>query len=600
VTQLTPAPLYRTIVVVDVAGFTNPDRGLPDRLAVRQGMYEVLKTAFAESDVDFDSCVHDDRGDGALILLPPGTAKSVVADRLPDRIVVALRRYNSTRVPQAQFKLRVSLNSGDVLFDGNGWVGTAVDLAFRILDAPEAKTTLAQSDRMVAVISSEQFFTEVIERDPGLVPDSYQPIAVSVKQFSGMAYLRMLGDGMAPPAQPVAEREPRGDRSAAGALLEVIPEVGLEELRSRLAMLEVPRLTVLMSRVLGPAVPLPRFDLGSDAWSAFTFLSDFNAGPDGIPPAVSFLRLLAEEVGGDIGATITSWVGDQARRLRFGSALEQRWRNHVPIPDRPHLHLTIMLEPDSIDPDRCVLAFWRQDDPMVWPPALGGVREVRLEELESQVDEVILDAEGMWSRHSVSAAIEFILPRTLLNLPVQRWRKELGSGQPVPLRYDYRITIRSLERMRTKHWHRSWNVRWDSMLEDPSADRLHYSGSVNLEEHPIDAVLSDHRWVGLVMTTTPAPQPEPGAVPDELTAALRSGLPVIFWHPSVGPEELHQLIDWVLGGEDGFLDLPERRKMANSATTAPFNDSLVRDLVVMWDNPKRVIVLDQPLVPARQ
>jgi hypothetical protein len=231
VTHLPSAALYRTIIVVDVAGFTDPARGLSDRLAVRQGMYEVLKTAFAESDVDFDSCVHDDRGDGALILLPPDIAKSVVADRLPDRIVAALRRYNSTRIPSAQFKLRVNLNSGDVLNDGNGWVGSAVDLAFRILEASEAKSTLAESDRMVAFISSEQFFAEVIARDPGLVPEAYRRIAVSVKQFAGIAYLRMLGDDIASSPTPVAGL-PSADRS--GPLLGVISDVELQSERVKL------------------------------------------------------------------------------------------------------------------------------------------------------------------------------------------------------------------------------------------------------------------------------------------------------------------------------------------------------------------------------
>ncbi|MEU8414558.1 hypothetical protein AB0C24_17380 [Amycolatopsis japonica] len=53
--------LDRTIVVVDVVGFTAPDRNRLDRLAVHQGMYEVL------------------------ILLPPGTTESLVADLRPDR-----------------------------------------------------------------------------------------------------------------------------------------------------------------------------------------------------------------------------------------------------------------------------------------------------------------------------------------------------------------------------------------------------------------------------------------------------------------------------------------------------------------------------------
>jgi NTP-dependent ternary conflict system VMAP-like protein len=599
VTQLTPASLPRTIVVVDVVGFTNPDRRLGDRLAVRQGMYDVLKTAFAESDVDFDSCVSEDRGDGALILLPLGTANGVVVDRLPDRIVAALRRYNSTRTLQAQFKLRVGLNSGEVMYDGNGWVGHAVDSTFRILEAPEAKSALAQTDRMVAFICSDRFFLDVIDDDPGLVPGSYRQIPVSVKQFSGIAYLRMLGDGMAPATQNAPDRTvPPAE--VPEPVLAVIPETSLDRLRGKLTLLTVPRLAVVMSRSLGPAIPLPPLDEVTDAWSAYEVLSDYNAGPSGIPPAVMFLRLLAEEFSGDVGATITDVLSDQTRRLRLGPALERQQLSHVPIPDRPHLHLTILLEPDSIDPRRFTLASWRQDDPEVWPPALDRVREVTFDELEYRVDEVILQAEEMWAGQSVSAAVEFLLPRALLNLPVQRWRKEHASARPQPLRYDYRLSVRSLERTRFKYWHRPWNARWESMLEDPSAGRMHYSGCAEFAGHPIEAVLSGDQWIGLVMTGPPDPCPEPGDAPDELTAALRSGLPVIFWHPDAGPEDLRGLVDWILGGDSGFIDLPARRKLANTPRSSPFDDSLVRDLVIMWDDPKRVIVLDQPLIPARQ
>jgi len=287
VTQLTPA-LHRTILVVDVAGFTDPSRRLPDHLSVHQGMYEVLKAAFTDSDVDFDSCEREDRGDGALILVPPTVSKSTIADRLPDRLVAALRRYNSTRAPQARFKLRVGLHSGDIRHDGDGWVGNAVNLAFRFLDASEAKSALAESDRMVALISSEHFYTEVIKEDPGTEPESYREIAVSVKTFTGTAWLRLLGRDLS-------------DRASLGVdphehVLEVIPSGELESLRNWLTMSEVPRLAVIMSRAVGSAIPLPRRADVQTPWDAFSYLADFNAGPDGIPPSVLFLELLAEEV----------------------------------------------------------------------------------------------------------------------------------------------------------------------------------------------------------------------------------------------------------------------------------------------------------------
>ncbi len=596
--------LDRTIVVVDVAGFTAPERNPLDRLAVRRGMYEVLRIAFAESDVDFDSCVSEDRGDGALILLPPGTTKSLVADRLPDRIAVALRRYNHTRTPQAQIRLRVSLNSGEVLNDGNGWVGDAVDTAFRILDAQPAKEAFAESDRMIAFISSQRFFADVIAQDPGLLPELYSPIPVSVKTFTGMAYLRLHGELTVAATKPASfAAEATEDLFLAdlnNAVLELIPRKDLATLHRRLTRMEVPRLPVMVARALGPAVALPPLDGVTDAWDAFHLLTDFNAGPDGIPPAVTFLGLLAENVEGEQGAVLGNWIADHARSLRIGPAIAHQRQNRPPIPERPHLYLVIMIEPISADPTRCTLAFWRQDDPEVWPPALGGVREIGIDEVEYRVDDVILETEGVWSGQSVSASVEFLLPRTLINLPVQRWAKEHGTGQPQPLRYGYRLGIRSLERMRARHWHRAWNVRWDSMVKDPTADRLHYSGCEEFEGHPIDAILSDDHWVGLVLTKPPSPQPEPGAVPDELTAALRSGLPVVLWHPDAEPETLRELLDWVLAADDGFIKLPDRRKLANSGMAVPFKNSLAHDLVVMWDDPKRVIVLDQPLIPSRQ
>ncbi|MFD5245899.1 hypothetical protein ACFWIW_15200 [Amycolatopsis sp. NPDC058340] len=590
--------LDRTIVVVDVVGFTAPDRNRLDRLAVHQGMYEVLKIAFAESGVDFDSCAHEDRGDGALILLPPGTTKSLVADLLPERLAVALRRYNHTRTPQAQMRLRVSLNSGEVIGDDNGWVGDAVDIAFRILDAQPVKEAFAESDRTIAFISSERFFADVIEKDPGLLPELYHPLPVSVKTFTGTAYLRLHGDVI--PDAVVVRAEDLFPADLEGPVLELIPRKDLVGLRRHLTGMRVPNQAVMVSRALGPAVPPPRLDGVTDAWEVFQLLTDFNAGPDGIPPALTFLCLLAENAGGGKpDAMIEGWLANQARSLRLTPAFGHQRLTRTPIPDRPHLHLLIMLEPVSADPTRCTLAFWRQDDPEIWPPPLGDVREIGIEEVELRVDDVILETEGIWSGQSMSASVEFLLPRTLINLPVQRWAKEHETGQPQPLRYGYRLGIRSLERMRARHWHRAWHVRWDSMVKDPAPDRLHYSGCPEVGDHPIDAILSDEHWVGLVLAKPPSPQAKPGGAPDELTTALRSGLPVVLWHPDAEPETLRELLDWVLAAESGFNELPDRRKLANSGMAVPFRNSLAHDLVVMWDDPKRVIVLDQPLIPTR-
>ena len=601
--QLSPTE-HRTIVVVDVADFTNPSRIVHDLMTVQEGLYEVLKAAFADSGVDFDSCTSEDRGDGALVLVPAEVPKSQLADLLPDRLVAAVRRYNANRVDTARFKLRVALHAGDIRHNDKGWVGHALNDAFRILEAEQAKIALTRSSGTVAVVVSDYFYNEVIKQDPGTAPETYRQIPVSVKKFAGTAWLRLPGEHLpptlpplppAPPLPPPRQIEP-SDLERVGDVHGVVPTEELSVLRVRLQRLDVPNLDTLVRRATGSAIPVPR---RSSAWDTFNDLSDLNAGPDGVPPALAFLRILAREVGGTAGADIASWVEQQARRLRLIPALERHDADDdasdTAMPEDPHVHLMIMIEPDAIDPRRCVLSYWRQDDPLIWPPARGEVGEVGVDELEFRVDEVILAAEEAWAGQAISASVEFLLPRTLLYLPVHRWRKEHDSGDPRPLYLDYEITRRSLERMQRKHWHRQWKLRWDLMLRSLSADRVHPFGPSRYQDSPLDVVLSDPHWVGLVMVEPPTPQPDPGSGPDGLTAALRAGIPLVLWHPAAGPEELRDLIMELLPGS-GQVDLPAQLKNEILKN----DNSLVRDLVILWDDPKRVIVLDQPTIASQR
>lgn len=131
--------LHRTIVVIDVASFTDPARTTIHQLAVRKGLYDVLHTAFTEAGVDLSVCVVENRGDGTLILVPPDVAKSQVAEQLPSRLIAGLRRSNAVHSTEAAVQLRVALDAGEVSLDEHGAVGQAVNRAFRILEAPEAK-----------------------------------------------------------------------------------------------------------------------------------------------------------------------------------------------------------------------------------------------------------------------------------------------------------------------------------------------------------------------------------------------------------------------------------------------------------------------------
>ncbi|MFJ5984507.1 hypothetical protein [Lentzea sp. NPDC092896] len=77
-----------------------------------------------------------------------------------------------------------------------------------------------------------------------------------------------------------------------------------------------------------------------------------------------------------------------------------------------------------------------------------------------------LEADGTWSDQAFSVALEFVMARPLLQIPIMGWRKEHRSGDPRPLLYDWPRMLRSLERMRSAHWHRLWRRRENLALKE--------------------------------------------------------------------------------------------------------------------------------------
>ena len=58
--------------------------------------------------------------------------------------------------PQRQIRVRVVLHAGEVHYDPDGCYGEALDIAFRLLDAPGVKRTLkAAPDPLILVVSGE-------------------------------------------------------------------------------------------------------------------------------------------------------------------------------------------------------------------------------------------------------------------------------------------------------------------------------------------------------------------------------------------------------------------------------------------------------------
>ncbi|WNV88743.1 effector-associated domain 2-containing protein [Umezawaea sp. Da 62-37] len=183
--------LHRAIVLVDVAGFTDPVRTVQDQNSVHAALYKMLETSFDESGLNLKQCLVEDRGDGAMVLVPPEFPKSWLVDQWPTRLLAALRRHNALHAPPSQIRLRAAFHAGEIHQNDNGVVSQAVNLAFRILDAQQAREALAESGGLLALIASDPFYRETIMGDPATDPASYRRIAVLVKHTDVVAWLRL-------------------------------------------------------------------------------------------------------------------------------------------------------------------------------------------------------------------------------------------------------------------------------------------------------------------------------------------------------------------------------------------------------------------------
>lgn len=190
-----PGPVHRAIVCVDIESFGDQGRTDAHRLAARDGLYAALRTAFGNAGIPWASCHHEDRGDGALILVEPAAPKPLLVTRVPQEFAAALAAHNALHVHAARLQVRVSVHAGEVSFDGNGVVSDAINHAFRILEAQRLKLALRDSPGVLALVASEWFFTEVVRHAPAAAPASYLRIPVSVKETETTAWMRLFGEG---------------------------------------------------------------------------------------------------------------------------------------------------------------------------------------------------------------------------------------------------------------------------------------------------------------------------------------------------------------------------------------------------------------------
>jgi hypothetical protein len=183
------------MLAVDIAEFTRADRDDEVQLHLRTSLYGILREALGGSGMPWDRCQHEDRGDGVVIIVPPGFPAQPIIDSLPERLRGLIRRHNRFSCESVRLQLRVAANIGPVYGDENGFSGDDVTLLCRMLDAQPLRRALSQSGYEVALIISDYVYDKLVLRRQSLAdPRSFHRVKTQVKRTSIHAWMH-LPDG---------------------------------------------------------------------------------------------------------------------------------------------------------------------------------------------------------------------------------------------------------------------------------------------------------------------------------------------------------------------------------------------------------------------
>lgn len=161
-------PRRRVILALDIENSTSrPD---PVKAELRTMLYELFGAALRSAGVGARRRGRfTDRGDGLLALIDPAD-QALLFNVLIPHFGKLLISYN-TSLPQhvgqdRQLRVRVVMHTGNVHDDDNGYFGEALDIAFRLLDAPEVKAALREAQDPLVLVVSADALDSVVPHDP--------------------------------------------------------------------------------------------------------------------------------------------------------------------------------------------------------------------------------------------------------------------------------------------------------------------------------------------------------------------------------------------------------------------------------------------------
>ncbi|WP_107501974.1 hypothetical protein, partial [Streptomyces sp. wa1063] len=173
---------------------------------MRERIYRVLETAFAQAGVGRDAVHMEDRGDGVLMSVPGRIAVTRLLGLWMVEVHENLREENrSLLVPLG---LRVAMHVGPVRHDSRGISGRAVDLTCRLADSAVARQLLDRERADLVLAVSDSLYLDVVSAGGKFIePARFSQARLALKEGEVSAWFHLPGRP-APGIGPIAPEEP--------------------------------------------------------------------------------------------------------------------------------------------------------------------------------------------------------------------------------------------------------------------------------------------------------------------------------------------------------------------------------------------------------
>ncbi|WBO64440.1 hypothetical protein [Streptomyces camelliae] len=182
-------PVSRTILLLDIERFS--DRDDVEQAYLRRMLYDLTDRALERAGIDETRRLRADRGDAVMELIDANASVTALLRVLLTEVPAELRTVNRMASRSAQMRLRGVVATGYVAVDEHdGWVGSDLNHACRLLDAGLLRQALRERTDDFALCVSDALYTGVVRHDhPGVPATDFRPVTVDSKNGPLRAWL---------------------------------------------------------------------------------------------------------------------------------------------------------------------------------------------------------------------------------------------------------------------------------------------------------------------------------------------------------------------------------------------------------------------------